>query len=336
MIFSEKACIGRGGQGAVYRIWDLELGRNVAVKVVKGNALQEAVFLSRLKHRALPVVIQAYCENGNTYIFMEYIEGKTLTEVIEKRGGISQEQAVSWGLEILDVLQYLHGFRPSLVYGDLKTDNLMIQNDGRIRLIDFGAVKETRDHQTKSASVCYLTRGFAAPELYNSELNCSPDIRSDIYSFGAVLFYMLTAKDPSRPPYHIKQIRSHDPGLSDKLNHLIDRCTRTQPANRYQSCVECARDLNCFRQTDQKVNLIKNICKSVYHMMLLISCILSLIGMEHINKGSAMNGLSLLVAGGLVCLVCSLIRMRLLENKNSQLPVRTTVSLFLTEKKTQY
>lgn len=123
----------------VYGIW--ELGRNVAVKVVKESRTAGSSFPKQIKTSHYRwSKYRRTCENGNTYIFMEYIEGETLTEVIEKRGGISQEQAVSWGLEIL--IPYNICMSSDLRLWGLKTDNLMIQNDGRIRLIDFGAVKE--------------------------------------------------------------------------------------------------------------------------------------------------------------------------------------------------
>ena len=331
MILSENSCIGRGGQGAVYKLWDAHLGRNIAVKVIKGNAMQEAVFLSKLKHQALPSVIQAYFENDITYILMEFIEGETLTEIINKQGRIKKEQVIEWGIEILNVMQYLHNYSPPLIYGDLKTDNLMIQCDGQIRLIDFGAVHESRDFKLERLKKSYVTRGFAAPEQYQMINGNLADIRCDIYSFGMVLFAMLTGENPSKPPYGRLLIKMHKPELHGQLRAIIECCTQDNPRSRYQSCEECARELKQCQNTDKKRIKMSKGYYLWYHCMIMISCLASLYGIERAMINKIESSIFLLVLGGFICLFGSVYRKCFLTKIKAEFGIKTLVNVFLSE-----
>ena len=281
---SGKNCIGRytvikllggGGEGNVYLARDEELQRMVAIKRMRtdtekqrigegqreeGKILREADLLRQFRHPMLPVLYDLVWDDV-WYLVMEYIQGITLREYIDRNGYVQEEQACRWTYQLLDILGYLHTRKPPVIYRDLKPDNIMVCPDGHLRLIDFGAA-EQRDFGTRERGIMAATSGFSAPEQFgkmrDSEISGQPgrtaqaymkqriyaDERSDIYAVGMVLYYMVTAADPGKPPYARLSIRDYQPLLSDRLERIIRKCTKEEPTGRYQVVEEVRRDLD--------------------------------------------------------------------------------------------
>jgi serine/threonine protein kinase len=243
--------LGRGGMGAVYLCDDLRLpGKRWALKemVVYDPTMQdqveesfkrEAAMLSRLRHRNLPMIIDYFIEGRCQYLVMEFISGETLARLIQREGPMEQAQSLRWALELAQVLDYLHSQDNPIIFRDLKPENVIISEDRHIRLVDFGLARQferskLRDTQA-SGSV-----GYAPPEQW--EDSQQTDARSDIYSLGATLFFILTARPPS-PIYGSQRIRPYRPDLDTDIEAIVMKCLQPQPSDRYGKVGELIRDL---------------------------------------------------------------------------------------------
>lgn len=198
--------LGKGGMGAVYLARDTQRSNElVAIKEMSQGRLkdpgelqraqqrfqQEADMLRRLRHRHLPQVYHSFQDNKRSYLVMDYIRGKTLADILKQARGAALpiEQVVNYGLQLCDVLTYLHTYTPPIIFRDLKPSNILVQDDGQLFLIDFGIARfwqQTPDTET------FVTPGYASPEQYGGQ--SAP--RSDIFSLGATLHYCLTGHNP--------------------------------------------------------------------------------------------------------------------------------------------
>ena len=184
MILKMRYCIleqvGAGGEGHLYLARDMELGNYWAVKELPLEKKREARLLRLLEHPSIPRMVD-YVENGDhCYLIMEYIRGKSLGQMLKEGHVFAVDELLSYGDTVLAVLEYLHGQKPPVYYGDLKPDNLMLSDSGKLYLVDFGsAVFGFGENQR----ICMGTEGFAAPEQYEGKVNAS----SDLYAFGKTL-----------------------------------------------------------------------------------------------------------------------------------------------------
>lgn len=249
--------IGEGGSGVVYLAWDRHLECMVAVKedklmkagkLTKGGSdidflKKEMEFLRSLKHPMLPGVIDYFAADGQ-YLVMEYIKGESLHNYIEKEGKIPEDTACGWALQLLDLLSYLHGQKPPVIYRDLKPENIMLCPDSQLRVVDFGSAFYMHYNGVLQENLAG-TVGYAAPEQFDNSGKYSgmADERSDIYNFGATLYHMLTGFNPSRPPYGVRAPGLMNPELSADIGKIVLKCTETEPSKRYQSAGEVKRAL---------------------------------------------------------------------------------------------
>ncbi len=241
--------LGAGGEGNVYLAEDTGLSRFVAVKRIREGRLEngekilrEAAFLRDLRHPMLPAVYDLFYEEG-WYLVMEYIEGISLHNYIEKQGAVGEGKGRLWAEALLDILTYLHTRKPPVIYRDLKPDNIMVCLDGGLRLVDLGAACP-KSYSGSREPVMALTPGYAAPEQYEGiGGRLYADERSDIYAFGRVLYYMLTGADPGKPPYAALPVRAYDPLVGKELEQVILKCTKKVPSERYQVAEEIGRAL---------------------------------------------------------------------------------------------
>ena len=183
-VLKERYCIveqiGHGGGGSLYLAKDMELGICRAVKEIPIAKKKEARLMQHLEYPAIPKIID-YVETGEyCYLIMEYIRGKSLGQMLKEGHVFAVDELLSYGDTVLAVLEYLHGQKPPVYYGDLKPDNLMLSDSGKLYLVDFGsAVFGFGENQR----ICMGTEGFAAPEQYEGKVNAS----SDLYAFGKTL-----------------------------------------------------------------------------------------------------------------------------------------------------
>ncbi len=229
--------LGKGGTSHVYLAADKADGRKFAVKRYETSedflsAKREFQLMQKLCHPGIACVFERISEKEGGAIVMEYVPGSTLKERIVRQGKISEPEAVSWGIELCDILAYLHRQQPAVLYRDLKPSNIMITPAGHVKLIDFGAAL-CCDWQGEAVSDAVGTRGYAAPEQFVRQRALGMSV--DVYGFGATMFHMLTGRCPGSFTGKVP--------ASEKMKAVMSKCMQKKPENRYRFFEEIKRDL---------------------------------------------------------------------------------------------
>lgn len=224
--------IGKGGMSVVYLAINEKANRPWAVKEILKKDFQaerkEIHMMKTLHHPHLPGIADVIEEGDSLLIVMDYIEGRSLEDLLREQGAQPEEQVICWARQICQVLIYLHSRTPAIIYRDMKPANVMLKPDGNIMLIDLGAAREYKPRDLGD-TVALGTRGYAAPEQY--ERDAQTDARTDIYSLGVMMFQLVTGKSP----HQLQPIRNLNPHLSSGLEEIITRCTQLKKEDRYQS-----------------------------------------------------------------------------------------------------
>lgn len=233
--------VAAGGMGAVYRAIDLRFSRPCAVKEMLDNFQneadrsqavewfqREATLLLDLNHPCVPRVRDFFVEDGRHYLVMDFIEGRTLGDVLAKEGnisglhgahGVSEARARSWAQQVCSVLSYLHRQAPPIIFRDLKPSNIMVTEKDEIKLIDFGIA---RTFQSQRQATIIMTIGYAPPE----QLHGMPEPRSDIFALGATLHRVLTHHDAvnNKPSiFNFPPVRTLRPDISPAFEQVIQK-----------------------------------------------------------------------------------------------------------------
>jgi serine/threonine-protein kinase len=249
--------IGGGGMGAVYLAKDRNLGE--APRAVKemieshiddaqhekaiADFKRESLLLTELEHPSIPTVYDYFYDDASErfYLVMKFIPGNDLSSRLRNAPGgrIDELTVTEWGIQVADVLHYLHTRPQAIIYRDLKPANLMIDsNSNRIMLIDFGIARWVNKKEKGVTAVG--TMGYAPPELFSGQA----DARVDIYSLGATMFHLLTGSDPQDNPLLIFDFtknprpRQINPALSTEMERLLVRAVEYKPEHRFQSGAE--------------------------------------------------------------------------------------------------
>jgi tRNA A-37 threonylcarbamoyl transferase component Bud32 len=245
-----RSLLGRGGTGSVYLADDTQLfDRPVAVKELieqfsgeeeRDAAIErfthEAKMLVTLSHPNLPDVRSYFTDGGRHYLVMEYVEGNTLARLLEQAGGsLRTQDVIDWGRQICDVLAYLHGRTPPVIFRDLKPTNIMLDTHGRIKLIDFGTARHF-DLSKHTDTLKMGSIGYAPPEQYQGYGQTSP--RTDIYALGATLHHLLTNQDPSEHPFVFTPPSLVRADIPEPLSRAIMRALNLDPTQRFSSMTE--------------------------------------------------------------------------------------------------
>ncbi len=257
--------ISSGGMSHVYKVQDSRTGKSFALKEMKNyfkdeeskkraikRFKREAEILSHLFHPSIPRVIDYFIDNQRYYIVMDYIEGKTLEELLKASpyGKISQEKVLEWTWQIIDVLRYIHHLNPPIIYRDLKPSNILLSSKGKIYLIDFGI---SRVLMPQKKGTLIGTPGYAPPEQYQG----IQDVRSDIYALGATLHHLLTGRDPQEEvPFQFPPIKSLIPDIEEGLEKAISGALEYNLEDRIKSIDDFASIL--ASSDPSKANLMYN------------------------------------------------------------------------------
>ncbi|MBN1147548.1 MAG: serine/threonine protein kinase [Anaerolineales bacterium] len=243
------ALLNKGGFGAIYRAWDLNLAAPCALKHniddSPGAAEQfarEASFLANLRHPNLPRVLDHFTIPGQgQYLVMDYIPGEDLQEMLDNAGGpLPEAQVLGWIQQVMDALIYLHWQDPPVVHRDIKPANVRITPEGTAMLVDFGIAKRFQVDQRTSLGAQAATPGFSPAEQYSQ---APTDERSDVYSLGATVYAALTGQTPPEsivlasgtalvPPSKI------NPRISPNVEATLLKAMAVTPEDRYQSMSE--------------------------------------------------------------------------------------------------
>lgn len=251
--------IGNGGMSVVYQAEDIKSGKQYAIKDVardgrdsKNNMViqslaMEGNLLKQLSNPHLPVIYDILETWKSFMLVMDYVEGQSLDKVIKKRGAQPEQNIYDWGIQLCDVLDYLHSQTPPVIYRDMKPANIILQPSGNIVLIDFGTARtEKLGEELSSDTICIGTAGFAAPEQYGGF--GQSDARTDIYCLGATLYNLLTGHSPCEPPEGIMPLEYFDASFADSpFDQIIRKCTQGIPGLRYQTAAELRAELERAR-----------------------------------------------------------------------------------------
>lgn len=258
--------LGRGGMSIVYLAMNERVNRQWAIKEVPKDDYRmdkkEMEMMKKLRHPHLPGVIDVIERGDSLLIVMDYIEGRSLQNILAEYGAQPQDQVIRWARQLCDVLSYLHTREPAIIYRDMKPSNVMLKPDGNVMLIDLGAAREYKPHNMKD-TISLGTKGYAAPEQY--ERTGQSDARTDIYSLGVMLFQLLTGESP----HTLRPICRISDAFSPGLEAVIRRCTQVKKEDRYQSCQELAYALEHYQELDeayrkkQKLRLVSFLAPAV-------------------------------------------------------------------------
>lgn len=255
--------LGKGGMSTVFLARDKKLGSYWAIKQVLKNKnvdieafKKEVELLSSLNHVQIPRIVDRIDSDDSYCVCMDFIDGISLSKKVLAEGAQRENDVVKWAIMVCDVLHYLHTVRGNpILYCDMKPANIMLTKSGNIMLVDFGIAKEYSKMDILS-TVRIGTKGYASPEQYKGQIL---DERTDIYSLGVTLFYLVTAIEPKDPPNAILPIRNIDASLSEGLEYIINKCTDLNPENRYKNCIELKHDLlNIDKLNEKYINKAKN------------------------------------------------------------------------------
>ena len=254
--------IGGGGMGAVYLAKDRNLGD--APRAVKemveshldptqhekaiGDFKRESLLLTSLEHPSIPTIYDYFYDDtaSRFYLVMKYISGGDLASRMRAAigGRIDEKTVTDWGMQVADVLDYLHSRPKPIIYRDLKPANLMIDgNTGRVMLIDFGIARWVSQHEKGVTAVG--TMGYAPPELFSGRVQPA----SDVYSLGATMFHLLTGSDPQDNPLLIFDFsknprpRQLAPSISTEMEQILMRSVEYKPDDRFRTAGEMRNEL---------------------------------------------------------------------------------------------
>lgn len=251
--------IGEGGMANVYLAYDTILDRNVAVKVLRGDLANDEKFVRRFQREALsasslshPNIVEVYDvgeDDGKYYIVMEYIEGKHLKTILKKRGKLTVTEVVDIMLQITEGMAHAHD--SYIIHRDIKPQNIMILDNGVVKITDFGIATALNSTQLTQTNSVMGTVHYLPPEQANGK---GATIRSDVYSMGILMYELLCGKLPFRGDNaveialkHLKEpvppIREEMPDIPQSIENIIIKATAKNPKNRYSDAREMNEDL---------------------------------------------------------------------------------------------
>jgi serine/threonine-protein kinase len=250
--------IGAGGMATVYLAEDEELGRRVAVKILSDRYADDAAFIERFRREAQsaaalshPNIVSVYDRgetDGHAFIVMEYVEGRSLKDLITTRGPLPVTKAIDYAQQILSALRFAH--RNGIVHRDIKPHNILIGQEERLKVADFGIARAGASQMTETGSIMG-TAQYLSPEQARGQGATAP---SDLYSAGIVLYEMLTGRVPYNGDSPVEVALKHVnetprppsayvPGIPRELDQIVLRAMAKDPIDRYRSADDFAEDL---------------------------------------------------------------------------------------------
>ena len=256
--------VGVGGMAVVYRAYDTIDDRAVAVKILKDEFLGNEDFIRRFKNESKAIAVLSHPNivkvfdvsfgDRIQYIVEEYIDGITLKEYLDQQKRIKWKEAIHFTVQILRALQHAH--EKGIVHRDIKPQNIMLLQDGTIKVTDFGIARFSRSETRTMTDKAIGSVHYIAPEQARGDLT---DEKTDIYSVGVMLYEMLTGQLPFEADNAVsvaimqlqtdpKPLRELNPSIPEGLEEITLKAMQKNPERRYQSAAEMLRDIEVFRR----------------------------------------------------------------------------------------
>jgi len=255
--------LGQGGMGAVYKARDREVNRDIALKVIRpdlaGNSSilerfkQELVLSHQVTHRNVVRIYDLGDADGMKFITMEYIEGNDLRSIVLEKKKFAPEEAVDIMLQVCRALEAAHGV--GVIHRDLKPQNIMRDNSGRVVVMDFGLARLIESNGMTQTGALVGTMEYMSPE---QALGSALDQRSDLFTLGLIFYELLTGKMPfaadsalasliKRTQERAAPVSQHDKTIPAALTNIVTKCMERDPKLRYQNAAELIRDLEAWQ-----------------------------------------------------------------------------------------
>lgn len=263
--------IGEGGMAIVYKAKDKLLNRYVAVKILKDEFSKDKEFVAKFKREATAAaslsdnnIVNIYdvgSEEDINYIVLEYVNGKTLKQIIREYGKLNYKTAIGIALQIAKALECAH--RNNIIHRDIKPHNILVTEEGLVKVTDFGIAKASSSVTITNSSRIMGSAHYFSPEQAKGSY---VDFRTDIYSFGIVIYEMVTGRVPydAESPVSVALKHIQEPvvppkelndKIPDSLNKLVLKAIEKEPIKRYQNIKEMLSDLKKI-QTNQEINIV--------------------------------------------------------------------------------
>ena len=251
--------IGEGGMANVYLAHDLILDRDVAVKILRGDLADDEKFVRRFQREAIaasslshPNIVEMYDvgeDDGKYYIVMEYVDGKTLKNLIKKRGGLTLPEVIDIMTQLTSAIACAHD--SNIIHRDIKPQNVLIKEDGLVKITDFGIAMALNSNELTQTNSVMGSVHYLPPEQANGK---GATVKSDIYSLGIVMFELLTGQLPFKGEnaveIAIKQMKNQIPSVCNinslipqSVENIILKACAKNPKNRYANVVEMYNDI---------------------------------------------------------------------------------------------
>ncbi len=266
--------IGQGGMGSIYLADDTRLkGRQCALKEVeydralpediRGEAreqfLREATILARLDHPNLPKVSDFFSNGPRDYLVMDYVPGDDLRTLLlearRKKSFLKEKDVLSWADQVANALTFLHSQEPSIVHRDIKPSNIKLMPHGLIKLVDFGLVKILAPEEVTITIIQGQGTALYTPLEQYGGSDAHTDIRSDVYSFGATLYHLLTSEPPADArkrflqPDSLIPLRQINPAISSRTERAVLWAMSLHPDERPHTVNDFRQALLGYKET---------------------------------------------------------------------------------------
>ena len=270
---------GSGGMAVIYKAIDQELGRTVAVKILRPSLTSDPEFLRRFKNEARnvanlahPNIVTVYdvgSDGPTHYMVMEFIDGSDLKKRIRRDGALPVDEAVDLSIQIADGIGYAH--RAGLVHADVKPQNVLLTSSQQVKVTDFGIAQALSDHTTaERQQVVWGSPHYFAPEQARGD---KPTPASDVYSIGIVMFELLTGQLPytgsNQQELAMAHIRNEIPHVSEiaphipqELDRIVYKLMSKEPSSRYRMADQLRQILANYRERGQRYTQPRSACRS--------------------------------------------------------------------------
>ena len=287
--YSIQQTLGQGGFGITYLAYDQKLEQEVCIKelFISGNStrganmtvqsqgnssfsfqefvdrfLQEARQLARFQHPNIVRVIDIFQENNTAYTVMEFVNGETLKQRVQRLGALEEKEAMLLINQLLDAVEAVHA--KGMLHRDIKPDNILINPEGRVVLIDFGSAREFAEGKT-THQTAMITPGYAPPEQYSERAKRGPF--TDIYALGATLYFLLTGEKPiastDRSFEELPAPHQLNPKVSSQVSSAVLLAMEMKSENRFQNIADMKGAMNSLLSTNlKKVSPAKKVVSS--------------------------------------------------------------------------